>query len=400
MLEEAKVQKGLGRKNRERLREAFGKLQDIHASQIRKLDQLAEIDRKILQAKREIIDGLGLYWKSGWQPEEKSVKAVMGELDKSLKEWESRLGKSRDVKSPPKVPGGSTGPSDRESAQSHVDSLKRMKNTLATACLEKEQLNKTVKVEDAQQASAFKRVDEYFGEHKSAVTKTKKGLDEHLAQVRIGSEDELQRLWTDVKPLNEEIARLDGEIRSLKGGLARDEKSGGTLFTELTRTVNKRILEQQEQDLQELKVRRDRMWLQISALEGRVKTLRDMYKNELMDERTFEKTAERQLILLKDKNPPLAKALNFYCTSYRGCFQFFLYIGNFVRGDGALFQSETWTGKVVDMAAKIPLTGGRTPRYGEVQALRHRKHEHLPQTRPFHRLRGRVHRQVGCGRGV
>lgn len=360
-LEEGRIEKALGKENRARLRGSILNLGEVVAGLQQKKGEMRDERGYVNEVKAEIIRELGLKWK----PENKSYKEVMAECDKAIKEKEkTRLSWEKAVKNP--VPPKSF-KGDKDVYQQYayeqyeltsariirLSSLRDVLERRVGSALNIRQEGLGLKKKSG---TLYQSTSKELRQHIKDVTKNKKQLDEYLKETRTKSENNMEDLFAELLPLLEDIARINNEILDLEHRNADMDKYPDDPFAKITKNLNNLMLRERRSQLEQSYARKDEISLEIIAIQNRVNTLKTTYQQELIDERQFEEDAVRQLQLLKTI-PRIEQAMNIYCSSYKGCFPLFLYIGNFVRGDGALVQSGTWLGKGVDLLLKIPLMG-------------------------------------------
>lgn len=362
VLEEERVQKGLGAEGREHMRANLAELERVIASGQEKKGEINKQGESLDELKAKIIKDLGL----GWKPKDTSPEKLEKELDRRIKSFEADLAKREKEEKATAVPKGFKGTLDDyaklvhaqcESVAGQIHRLLTWKDELLTQMLlVLNAREESVKVQ-TQGKSLLQTTRKGVNDHITEVSKSKKGLDSHLTSTRSGVQDEMERLYTELNPLLNNIAELNNEILVHKSLLSRVEGFGEDQYAKISKPLLERLVKDKESRLGAMYDRKDQIFLRIGHLQGRLNTVKTAYEEQLADERDFEETAKQQLNLLK-QIPRIEQALNIYCSSYKGSFPLFLYVGSFIRGDGDIVQSPSLLGKGMDLLLKLPMVGG------------------------------------------
>ncbi len=361
-LEEDRIQKALGAANRDHLRDNLAELGRVIAEgQTRKGEEKKEYE-SLEEVKRKIIVAEDL----GWNPKDTSPEKLLKELNRRIE------AKQKEIKTREQQLGKGTAP------KSFKGTLENYRNMLgAETEVLKAQVNRLLSFnqdlvqhitllqkarEGTVQArkkgeSLLKVTKTEVGDHVKEFSKGKKGLDPYLSSTRESAQSEMEQLYEELNPLLQAISDLNNEIVVHETALRRtNEPILGGIEQQISHDELEALVKEKQKRLDAMYDRKDQIFLRIGQLQSKVNTLKTTYESQISDERQFEENARHQLNLLKTI-PRIEKALNIYCSYYKGAFPLFLYVGSFVRGDGDVLHSPSLIGKGMDLLVKLPMVG-------------------------------------------
>ncbi|MCE5334200.1 MAG: FYVE zinc finger domain-containing protein [Desulfobacteraceae bacterium] len=350
-VEEGRIEKALGAENRRALRENLALLeQAIEEGQAKK-----GIEKTKYKSLEEIKEHIISVYSLDLKPRDTTPEKLMRELDSRMAAKQKEIQKLQTQVKKGVAPTAFHGnvQNFKNSAAARCELLQAQNNVLLS--FRKQLLESMQQVKEARQATAqgLKKEESLLrakkGEvqsHIKEVAKGKKGLDPYLSSTREDVKNQIEQLNEELLPLLQNISDLNTEIVEDRAKLPAAKDRGAL----------ERQIQEKEARLDAMYNRKDTIFLKIGHLQERVATLKNAYQAQLSDERQFEDHAKHQLNLLKTI-PRIEKALNIYCSYYKGAFPLFLYIGSFVRGDGDILQSPSLIGKGMDLLLKLPMVG-------------------------------------------
>lgn len=355
---EASIMDALGSDGRERIRTNIAQLSRLVQEGRKKKGELQDVKKSRAELAQDILEPLGLKW----DLKKKSSKDLIDELNKHIRIEEKEVANWNKEKEKTKVPSKYKGNIEAYRKEAHAQAehhqyrLSWMRDMLAVFIGSVKDVRGVIdSIDQAERQSKdlHKSTQKELNKHVKNFQTQKGSVVTILQDERKGIQSEMEALHQELLPLLEGIARLNNEIQVHEQFFSRhpdyleDERFAGALAVVEYKTMKAQLESSYE--------RKDWVFLRLGYLQDQLTTLKATYTGAIQDEKVFEEQAQRQLDLIKSI-PKIEEAMNIYCANYKVAFPLFLWVGNFVHGDGGFFQSKSFVGKGMDLAFKLPLT--------------------------------------------
>ncbi|MBP7231595.1 MAG: FYVE zinc finger domain-containing protein [Syntrophaceae bacterium] len=346
--------------------------------------------KEMLELKTDCIEALGLKL----NPESTSLDDLLETIEKQIKETDLKIDNlSRRIKQDQTYVEHHPDESIQQ-ALDHWQCRKKLaveksrKNMLESVKINLDFNSNRISPNDSEAEVArqtkekLSRAEKKLEDHISAVRSGKEVLDKEMTGERASIRNEVERLYAGLMPLLDKKAELQQNINIVEDFKRSKEQFREELLKqkrpaviqklkeEIARLQPKAILlesqgspETWQMQIREIDRRKDDLNLKILNLSAKLKAMKEVYAEEIHDERAFEEKARRELEMLKTL-PRVQKAINCYCSAYKSSFPFFLYVGNLIAGKGKKLSSckDFLEGRetlidIVTFAAELPLKG-------------------------------------------